>query len=598
MSLLRVRVLLGCVLVLSQFACRTTKKPDGGSAFVDGDEAVRLDPNAPHDKSVPSFLWSPGRRRATASYLYLASENMGLTGQNGKAASALEAAYNLDPNAFLGAKMIAAQANQGDSEKALLEAKRMVLLYPKSADLRFLLGQLLRSKDYEGAVREFERAVALEPLYEAAYLNLIVLHQLQKKNDAATKVAERYVKALPNSALAWSMLARQLILSDKKKQALEPAQRAYELQSSNPEFVLIYALTLEMNDQSKKAISLYEQLYRLYPTNEELIARMIDLYRQVGGLDEAMELLGELDKLPGGKRPGVQLQRAILLWETQKFAEAAAILDRLAQDFPESDRFIYMSALGKEKLQKFDEAIAQFKSIPETSQFRPQADVRSILILREQKRYDAAIEIVEEMIAREDVVEEAFVVGATIYDDVQKPKRSLEVINQGIEKYPDKARLIFLRGAYEEKLGMRDECIATMRQVIKMEPRNSSALNFLGYVFAEAGENLAEAEALILKALEIKPDDGFYLDSLGWVYFQKKDYERALDTLQKAAKLAPDEGVIYEHLADTYLALRRIEDARQHYEKALATKLETRDEKRISEKFKLFQKKHGEGAER
>lgn len=592
----RLKFAVAMLGVCATLGCRTTKSEDAARAFKDGEGALQVEAEAQAERNVPSFLWSPGRRRATASYLYLSAENMAMTGQAAKAAATLEAAYNLDPNAFLGAKMIAAQANQGDGDKALLEAKRMVLLYPKSADLRFLLGQLYRTRDYEGAVAEFSKAVELDPLYEPAYVNLIVLHQVAKKSDAATKVASQYVKALPNSAIAWSMLARQLIQTDKKKQALEPARRAYELQSSNPEFVLIYALALDMNNESKKAISLYEQLYRLYPTNEELISRMVELYRQVGGLESAMELLSELAKLPGGERPGVQLQRAIILWEMQKFAEASQILDKLAKEFPESDRTAYMSALGKEKLQQYDEAIAIFKTIPDTSQFRSHADFRTILILREQKKFDAALDMVEVMLKREDTVEEIFVAAASIYDETNETKKSLATIETGLDRFPDKPRLLFLKGVYEEKLGQRDECIQSMRQVIKLDPANSGALNFLGYVYAEAGENLDEAEALVKRALQIKPNDGFYLDSLGWVYYQKKDYAKALATLQQAVKLAPEEGVILEHLADTYLALGRVKEAGEYYEKAAASKLESRDEKRIKSKHQQFVKKHGGNA--
>ncbi len=584
--------MIAVVAMMTLLGCRTTKSQDRASTFLDGENSIQLGIDGQGER-VPSFLWSPARRRATASYLYLASESMGLTGQSTKATEALEAAYNLDPNAFLGAKMIAAQANQGDSDKALLEAKRMVLLYPKSADLRFLLGQLYRSRDYNGAVTEFNKAIELDPLYEAAYVNLIVLHQVEKKNEAATKVAEKYVKALPNSALSWSMLARQLILTNKKKQALEPARRAHELQSSNPEFVLIYALALEMNNESKKAISLYEQLYRLYPTNEELVSRMVELYRQVGGLNEAMELLSELSKLPGGQRPGVQLQRAILLWEMQKFVEAAEILDTLVREFPESDRLVYMSALGKEKLQQYDEAIAVYQQVPETSQFRSHADFRTILILREQKKFGEALAIIDAMLAREEAVEEVFVAGASIYDETEKAAKALETIEAGLQRFPDKPRLLFLRGVYQEKLGKRAACIESMRLVIKLEPSNSSALNFLGYVYAETGENLDEAEQLISRALAIKPNDGYYLDSLGWVFFQKKDYNKALTTLQRAIKFAPDEGVIFEHLADTFEALGRIDEAREYFGKAVAVKLEPRDDKRIRGKYDKFIKKHG-----
>ena len=67
--------------------------------------------------------------------------------------------------------------------------------------------------------------------------------------------------------------------------------------------------------------------------------------------------------------------------------------------------------------------------------------------------------------------------------------------------------------------------IAYFERAVAADPRNANALNYLGYTYAEMGVKLDEAEALIRRALEIEPNDGFYVDSLGWVYYQRGDYE-------------------------------------------------------------------------
>ncbi|CAD7783277.1 MAG: Tetratricopeptide repeat protein [Candidatus Methanoperedenaceae archaeon GB50] len=72
----------------------------------------------------------------------------------------------------------------------------------------------------------------------------------------------------------------------------------------------------------------------------------------------------------------------------------------------------------------------------------------------------------------------------------------------------------------------KDMCIKEMRQTISLDPNHAEALNYLGYTYAEMGENLEEAERLIKRALEIKPEDGYIIDSLGWVYYQRGEYKR------------------------------------------------------------------------
>ncbi|MCK7515930.1 MAG: tetratricopeptide repeat protein [Desulfobacterales bacterium] len=94
-----------------------------------------------------------------------------------------------------------------------------------------------------------------------------------------------------------------------------------------------------------------------------------------------------------------------------------------------------------------------------------------------------------------------------------------------------------------------------MRKVIELDPKNANALNYLGYTYADLGQNLDEAERLVLEALKHKPNDGYITDSLGWVYYKKGDYEKALQHLKKAAELVPRTPSSWSTSGDAYLKL-------------------------------------------
>ena len=96
------------------------------------------------------------------------------------------------------------------------------------------------------------------------------------------------------------------------------------------------------------------------------------------------------------------------------------------------------------------------------------------------------------------------------------------------------------------------------------------ALNYLGYMWAEKGENLDEALAMVQRALELEPDSAAYIDSLGWIYFRQGDYRQALEQLDRAARLLPRDGTVQEHLGDVQRALGNVGEARTAYERALA----------------------------
>ncbi len=143
-------------------------------------------------------------------------------------------------------------------------------------------------------------------------------------------------------------------------------------------------------------------------------------------------------------------------------------------------------------------------------------------------------------------------------------------------------------GVYQEQNGEWASGVDSMKKVISQDPKNASAMNFLGYLYAEKGVELDEAERLISLALKLKPDDGYYMDSLGWVFYQKGDYTKALDLLLKAAEKVPDEGIIYEHIGDVYLKLGNKDKAKDFYLKASLNKVEERDKPRLREKLKQY----------
>ena len=544
---------------------------------------------------VPPSLWSPLRRQQNASYYFLAGEYAYLRKDLKDANDLFDKAYRLDPNPLLALKSVELKAQTGELGDALSECRRMSLLYPENAKIFVLYGKLLMaSGSNEEATHQFEKAMSLDPQDPEPYIGLVQLYRLDKKVGKAMAIAQELTRIDPTNPEGWVLYAKVCLMSSQKQRALLPAKRAYDLRSNDPEKVLVYAITLDLNGQSKKAVQLYETLFRLNPTNEQLIERMVGLYQELGDLKDALTLLKEAENSAKEVGVGLKMQQAFILWEMKKYDEGTAILEQLAKKYPQSDRVIYLVALGKEHVGKMDEALTHYRALPETSQYKIHGDYRSAKILIAQKNYGEAWSIVEHVIASKvEQSIEFYGVGSDILNEQGKFHEAVVFLRQGVRENSQNAPLQFLLGVYLEKDGHVDECIESMRQVIKLDPTFSSAYNFLGYIYAERGENLDEAEDLIHQALKLKPDDGFYLDSLGWVYYQKKNYDKALETLSQANRLVPDEGVILEHIADVYQMKGNSGLALDYYKKALNGHLEDRDKARIDGKIAKFEKIHG-----
>ncbi|MGD9083176.1 MAG: tetratricopeptide repeat protein, partial [Desulfobacterales bacterium] len=156
---------------------------------------------------------------------------------------------------------------------------------------------------------------------------------------------------------------------------------------------------------------------------------------------------------------------------------------------------------------------------------------------------------------------------------------------QGLKIDSENTKLRFRLGVVYDKWGKKKASIEEMKTVIRLDEKDANALNYLGYTYAELGENLDEAERLIKAALKQKPDDGYITDSLGWVYFKKGLLTKALKYLEKAVSLVPDDPIILEHLGDTYLKISDKEKAIQLYKRSLLKKEKDREglEKKIRE---------------
>ncbi|MBT8360722.1 MAG: tetratricopeptide repeat protein, partial [Deltaproteobacteria bacterium] len=133
-------------------------------------------------------------------------------------------------------------------------------------------------------------------------------------------------------------------------------------------------------------------------------------------------------------------------------------------------------------------------------------------------------------------------------------------------------------GLQLERSGRLDEAITVMERILLINPDHAEALNFIGYSWADTNRNLEKALDYINRAMQLKPDNGYIQDSLGWAYFRLGQLERAREELLGALVLLPNDPHIHEHLGDVYQALGLAEKARTAYEDAYE-KFEDREKK-------------------
>jgi tetratricopeptide (TPR) repeat protein len=143
------------------------------------------------------------------------------------------------------------------------------------------------------------------------------------------------------------------------------------------------------------------------------------------------------------------------------------------------------------------------------------------------------------------------------------------VLESAVKSFPkDTATMFALADVYADA-GRGMDAERMLRQVLAAEPANANALNYLGYMLAVRGEQLDEAIRLVRRALDTDPDNGAYLDSLGWAHFRKGDLDEAEKYLAAAAAKMPENSEVQDHLGDLLARRGRLSDAIAAWTRAL-----------------------------
>jgi tetratricopeptide (TPR) repeat protein len=155
---------------------------------------------------------------------------------------------------------------------------------------------------------------------------------------------------------------------------------------------------------------------------------------------------------------------------------------------------------------------------------------------------------------------------------------AVQAFKRALAAEPKNAVTHFELGSLYEQMKQYDAAKAELKECLAIDPNNAKACNYLGYIYAEQGENLGEAENLIKNALQAEPQNGYYLDSLAWVYYKLGDAAKAIEFLMSAViNLDHDDPIVREHLGDAYFAKGNLDKAIIEWQKAV--RLDPKNEK-------------------
>ena len=182
---------------------------------------------------------------------------------------------------------------------------------------------------------------------------------------------------------------------------------------------------------------------------------------------------------------------------------------------------------------------------------------------------------------------------AQMYVDANRGSDAVKLLDEAQAKFPTDVSIGFELGAALEKQKRYGDAEAAFRQVLANDPDNAPTLNYLGYMLADRGERLDESIAFLKKALEIDPENGSYLDSLGWAYYKSNKFDLAVDNLKRAADQLKTNSVIQDHYGDVLFKLGRFDEAVAAWTRALDGDGDSVSRLEIDKKIRSAQQKAG-----
>lgn len=359
---------------------------------------------------------------------------------------------------------------------------------------------------------------------------------------------------------------------------------------------------LAQNGNYREALAEFEQLLELIDPNPRLVLLQAQILQSAGDADDALETLAEGVREFDDNR-NLRLTYARLLIQNERYQLAQAqFAAMMAQDSQDWETLFSMALLDVE-LEQFDQASDKFTQLTEVDPRADEANYYLGYVNEQRNNLPLAIAAYREvrigtqnfLAAQQQATRLAIQLGdldpahdhlsqlsrgqprlEILFHTIESgaliqaghPDRARELLDRALNKYPNETDLLFARVLLFDSLGDKAGSEQDLKQIIRMQPEDSRALNHLGYMLADQTDRYQEALELIERAIAISPDDPAIIDSLGWAQFKLGRFEEALTNLRRAYAVFPDAEVA-SHVGEVLWMMGREQEAVEVWRGAL-----------------------------
>lgn len=456
---------------------------------------------------------------------------------------------------------------------------------PEAAQPHLMLAfQFLETGNFELALSHMARVIDL-----GGQMDFSALASRTGQLDEGTRSAlienlYQLVDEFPDRQSIRLALVQLLAQNGNFEEALVEYDGLMELATLTPNLVLLQAQILQRTNDSEAAQRAFRNGLRQFPDDKNLRLSYARLLIQNADYDAAQAQFAVLVEQDPQDFETL-FSMALLDMEMERFESAAERFKRLIAMDQQVDESYYYLGFIYEQLQQPRQAIENYRQVRiGTQNFLPaqQLATRLAIGLGELEEAHAHLARLSRGQSRLEILFTTVESGELIQAGYTAEARTL--LDNGLNKYPNETDLLFARVLLYDNLGDREGSERDLRQIILMKPEDARALNHLGYMLADQTDRHEEALELLERAIAISPEDPAIIDSLGWAQYKLGRYEEALANLRRAYAVFPDHEVA-SHVGEVLWMMGRKDEALEVWREALETQPDSELIREVVERF-------------
>jgi len=470
----------------------------------------------------------------------------------------------------------------------LKAAKLWVEISPQDMEARESLAAMyLYHNEPVKAELNFEKVIRLAKQRNElgdTYLGIAGLMSQQRNRSAAMEVMKTLAEIYPKNPEGHYAVAHLALRSGNVEAAEKAVTRALQLRSDWDDAALLKGQILITARGGERVEKFYEHYIDWHPKSYRVrlsYARyLVDLRRWEKARDQFKKVV---ILRPNDKETTYAL--GLLSLQTGHLEDADKRFRRVVELNPHHEQArLYLGEVA-EKRKRYKEAAAWYGGIT-TPPHRFEAQLRLGIVMARQGKLDAALAHLNGIKARdEDEIAQRALAEEQVLREAGRFQEAMKMLTSVLKQYPNNKDLLYSRALVAEKLGDLKTQERDLRRILKSDPKNAHALNALGYTLADHTNRHQEALSLIRRALEVRPNDAYILDSMGWVHYRMGNLDEAVRYLRQALEIRSDPE-ISAHLGEVLWVKGDREGAETVWRRALKTTPDSEPLLTVIKKFK------------